>query len=94
MNDYINKLLVDQSVVEELKNKNKASYSNAFVTVINAINAEIVESLKNDSSTTSKREVKSMSRKQNAPRLSMKERQARAFRSVMLSEQKMMTAQI
>ena len=48
MNDYINKLLVAQSVVEELKNKNKASYSNAFVTVINAINAEIVESLKND----------------------------------------------
>lgn len=46
MNDYINKLLVAQNVVEELKNKNKASYSNAFVTVINAINAEIVESLK------------------------------------------------
>ena len=43
MNDYINKLLVAQCVVEELKNKNKASYSNAFVT---AINAEIVESLK------------------------------------------------
>ena len=48
MNDYINKLLVAQCVVEELKNKNKASYSNAFTTVINAINAEIVESLKND----------------------------------------------
>ena len=48
MNDYINKLLIAQCVVEELKNKNKASYSNAFVTVINAINAEIVESLKND----------------------------------------------
>lgn len=46
MNDYINKLLVAQCIVEELKNKNKASYSNAFVTVINAINAEIVESLK------------------------------------------------
>ena len=46
MNDYINKLLVAQSVVEELKNKNKASYSNAFVTVINSINSEIVESLK------------------------------------------------
>ena len=46
MNDYINKLLIVQSVVEELKNKNKASYSNAFVTVINAINSEIVESLK------------------------------------------------
>ena len=46
MNDYINKLLVAQSVVEELKNQNKASYSNAFVTVINAINSEIVESLK------------------------------------------------
>lgn len=48
MNDYINKLLIAQNVVEELKSKNKASYSNAFVTVINAINAEIVESLKND----------------------------------------------
>lgn len=48
MNEYINKLLNAQCVVEELKNKNKASYSNAFVTVINAINAEIVESLKND----------------------------------------------
>ena len=48
MDDSINKLLVAQCVVEELKNKNKASYSNAFVTVINAINAEIVESLKND----------------------------------------------
>lgn len=46
MNDCINKLLVAQNVVEELKNKNKASYSNAFVTVINAINSEIVESLK------------------------------------------------
>ena len=46
MNDYLNKLLIAQNVVEELKNKNKASYSNAFVTVINAINAEIVESLK------------------------------------------------
>ena len=46
MNDYINKLLVAQNVVEELKNKNKASYSNAFVNVINAINSEIVESLK------------------------------------------------
>lgn len=46
MNDYINKLLVAQNVVEELKNKNKASYNNAFVTVINAINSEIVESLK------------------------------------------------
>ena len=46
MNDYINKLLVAQSVVEELKNKNRASYNNAFVTVINAINAEIAESLK------------------------------------------------
>ena len=49
MNDYINKLLIAQSVVEELKNKNRASYSNAFVTVINAINAEIVESLKESS---------------------------------------------
>lgn len=48
MNDYINKLLIAQCVVEELKNKNRASYSNAFVTVINAINAEIVELLKND----------------------------------------------
>ena len=48
MNDYINKLLIAQCVVEKLKNKNKASYSNAFVTVINAINAEIVELLKND----------------------------------------------
>ena len=46
MNDYINKLLIAQCVIEELKNKNKASYSNAFVTVINAINSEIVESLK------------------------------------------------
>lgn len=46
MNDYINKLLTTQSVVEELKNKNKASYNNAFVTVINAINSEIVESLR------------------------------------------------
>ena len=46
MNGYINKLLIAQCVVEELKNKNKASYSNAFVTVINAINSEIVESLK------------------------------------------------
>ena len=46
MNWYINKLLVAQNVVEELKNKNRASYSNAFVTVINAINSEIVESLK------------------------------------------------
>lgn len=46
MNDYINKLLITQCVVEELKNKNKTSYNNAFVTVINAINAEIVESLK------------------------------------------------
>ena len=46
MNDYINKLIVAQCVVKELKNKNRASYSNAFVTVINAINAEIVESLK------------------------------------------------
>ena len=48
MNDYIKKLLIAQRVVIELKDKNKASYSNAFVTVINAINAEIVESLKND----------------------------------------------
>ena len=40
--------MIAQCVVEELKNKNKASYSNSFVTVINAINAEIVESLKND----------------------------------------------
>ena len=46
MNDHINKLLIAQCIVEELKNKNKASYSNAFVTVINAINTEIVESLK------------------------------------------------
>lgn len=46
MNEYVNKLIAAQSIVEELKNKNKASYSNAFVTVINAINAEIVESLK------------------------------------------------
>ena len=46
MNDYVNKLIAAQCVVEELKNKNRASYSNAFVTVINAINAEIVESLK------------------------------------------------
>ena len=48
MNDYINKLLIAQCVVEKLKNKNRASYSNAFVTVMNAISAEIVESLKND----------------------------------------------
>lgn len=46
MDDYINKLLVAQNVVEDLKNKNRASYSNAFVTIINAINSEIVESLK------------------------------------------------
>ena len=46
MNDYINKLIVAHCIVEELKNKNKASYSNAFATVINAINAEIVKSLK------------------------------------------------
>ena len=46
MNDYVNKLLIAQSVVKELKNKNRASYNNAFVTVINAINSEIVESLK------------------------------------------------
>ena len=46
MNDCINKLLVAQSVVEELKNKSKPSYSATFVAVINAINAEIVESLK------------------------------------------------
>ena len=46
MNDYINKLFIAQSIVQELKNKNKASYSNSFVTVINAINAEIIESLK------------------------------------------------
>ena len=49
MNDYINKLLIAQSIVKELKNKNRTSYSNAFVTVINAINAEIVESLKESS---------------------------------------------
>ena len=49
MNKSINKLLIAQSVVEDLKNKNKrASYSNSFVVVINAINDEIVESLKND----------------------------------------------
>lgn len=48
MNDYINRLLIAQIIVEELKNKNKSSYNNAFVTVINAINSEIVESLKND----------------------------------------------
>ena len=46
MNEYVNKLIAAQSIVEELKNKNRASYSNAFATVINAINAEIVESLK------------------------------------------------
>ena len=46
MNDYVNKLLIAQSVVKELKNNNRALYNNAFVTVINAINAEIVESLK------------------------------------------------
>ena len=46
MNKYIDRLLIAQCVVEELKNKNKASYNNAFVTVINAINSEIVESLK------------------------------------------------
>ena len=46
MNEYVNKLIAAQSIVEELKNKNRASYSNAFVTVINAVNAEIVESLK------------------------------------------------
>ena len=46
MNDYINKLLIAESIVQELKNKSKASYNNAFVTVINAINSEIVESLK------------------------------------------------
>ena len=44
----INELLIAQCVVEELKNKNKSSYNNAFMTVINAINAEIVELLKND----------------------------------------------
>ena len=53
MNDYIKKLLIAQRVVIELKNKNKASYSKAFVTVINAINAEIVELLNNDASKSS-----------------------------------------
>lgn len=54
MNESINKLLIAQSVVEDLKNKNKrASYSNSFVVVINAINAEIVELLKNDISKSS-----------------------------------------
>ena len=46
MNDYINKLLIAQIIVKELKNKNKSSCRNAFVSVINAINSEIVESLK------------------------------------------------
>lgn len=48
MNDYINKLLIAQIIVKELKNKNKSSCRNAFVSVINAINSEIVESLKNN----------------------------------------------
>lgn len=48
MNDYINKLLIAENIVQELKNKSRASYKNAFATVINAINSEIVESLKND----------------------------------------------
>ena len=48
MNDYMNKLLIAQIIVKELKNKNKSSNRNAFVSVINAINSEIVESLKND----------------------------------------------
>ena len=46
MNKYIDRLLIAQCVVEELKEKNRVSYNNAFVSVINAINAEIVESLK------------------------------------------------
>ena len=46
MDNYLNKLLIAQNVVEELKNKSKPSYSSTFVAVINAINAEIVESLK------------------------------------------------
>ena len=44
----INKLLIAQSIVQELKNKSKASYTNAFTVVINAINAEVVELLKID----------------------------------------------
>lgn len=44
----INKLLIAQCVIEELKNKSKASYTNAFTVVINAMNAEIVELLKKD----------------------------------------------
>lgn len=46
----INKLLIAQCVIEELKNKSKASYTNAFTVVINAINAEVVELLKKDTS--------------------------------------------
>ena len=44
----INKLLITQCVIEELKNKSKTSYTNAFTVVVNAINAEIVELLKKD----------------------------------------------
>lgn len=44
----INKLLIAQSIVQELKNKSKVSYTNAFTVVINAINAEVVELLKKD----------------------------------------------
>ena len=48
MNDYINKLLIAQCVVEELKNKKISLHINTFVTVINAMNVEIIKSLKND----------------------------------------------
>lgn len=48
MKEYIDKLLITQTIVEELRKKNKASYNNAFVSVINAINAEIVECLKSN----------------------------------------------
>lgn len=44
----INKLLIAQCVIEELKNKSKTSYTNAFTVIINAINAEVVELLKKD----------------------------------------------
>ena len=35
-------------LMEELKNKSKVSYTNAFTVVINTINAEVVELLKKD----------------------------------------------
>ena len=38
----INKLLIAQCVIEELKNKSKTSYTNAFTVVINAIDRKSV----------------------------------------------------